>query len=260
MGTPTSRYRGNLPGLTARLLCLLLAASQSAPAWDTAAHRLITRAALDSLPQRYRARLGPEAANLIDHHSTLPDRYAEMTQFGFVRGSPGVQSVEEAAPFCLRPDGEPIHSATFERDEDLGSLIFLFERVASSLGKRDAASAARYMGTLAHFIADSLSPAHAGLGQDLARFHQALEAAPPSFSLGARAPRTLGRGLVAPANTLLDRIGAVADVNRSELPTLVKALSEGDEKPAAAARARAARAAAELLADALAAVFVLGEG
>ncbi|MBI5086552.1 MAG: hypothetical protein HZB13_18405 [Acidobacteria bacterium] len=219
---------------------------------------MITRAALDSLPQNYRARLGPEAANLIDHHSMLPDRYAEMTEFGFVRGSPGVKTAEEAAPFVLRPDGDPIHTASFDRDEDLGSLIFLFERIATALGKRDAPSAARYMGTLAHFIEDSLSPAHDGLSQEHARFHQALETAPPSFSLGARAPRSLGRGLLAPVNSLLDRIYAQADLNRSELPALVKALEASDAKPPADARARSARAAAELLADALAALFVLG--
>ncbi len=139
---------------------LLLACATSGLAWHAPPHRLITRAALNTLPAQARARLGAEASNLVELYCLYPDRYVEIQQFGFVHKSPGPKTQEELHVYCFRPDGEPLHSATWNREEDLGSLVYVFERIVSNLRDKHDAEAAKYMGTLSHWIADSLSPPH----------------------------------------------------------------------------------------------------
>ena len=232
-------------------------------AWDTQSHQRITQAALDALPKQLLERFGAERQPLIEIYSLYPDRYAEMTGAGFVRKSPGPKDAASIEVYCLRPDGEPVHSATFDRDEDSISLMYLFERIVTQLAARSAGEAARYVGVLSHFIADSLSPPHSVPAADLLALapdlpasppndlHSVLERGLPAVALTGRAPRSLGEHLLPAAEALLDQCYAAAELNRKALPELARAVREKDEKALDAGRRRAGMRAAEMLSDTL---------
>lgn len=233
-------------------------AAAAAMAWDTAPHRIITKAALDSLPAAVVARLGAGKDPLIEHYCLLPDRHVEIAQHGFARQGPVPNTADELRPYCVRPDGQAVHSATFDREEDLDSLIFLVERVLTRLNEKQTRDAAMYVGVLAHFIEDSLSPPHSVLAEDLAEMgpglpnlHRALEHSVPEFSIAKRASAARGGTLLDGLNSILDRVYSGAERNRRSLPGLVRAVRENNVAGVEAHRTWAAREAAEILADAL---------
>jgi len=232
-----------------------LALAGSAWAWDTAPHRKMTQAALESLPAKLRARLGAEAAALGEIYCMLPDRYLEMERHGFVRKGAGPQSAQEIRVYCVRPDGGAIHSAAFRRDEDMASMMYLFDGILRSLSEGRNADAAKYMGTLAHFLEDSLSPPHAVA--EPVEVHGAIERSMPQFSLGGRVARPLAEHVLEAAEAILDRCYAAAEQNRKDLPAMVKAAKAGDERTLDVYRLRAGRAAAELVADAFCTLLML---
>src|SRR5947207_1357794 len=84
----------------------------AAPAWDTAPHQVITRAALATLPAHVLQRFGAEAAPLADIYCIYPDRFLEMERFGFARKSPGPRTADEIRVYCMRPNGDLVHGST----------------------------------------------------------------------------------------------------------------------------------------------------
>lgn len=253
------------------LICLwLLLVPGPVNAWDTAPHQRITKAAVDSLPRRALLGFGAETGRLIEIYCLLPDLYTEMEDFGFVREGPGPRTSAEIRPYCVRPDGRPIHGATGDRESDAVSLVYLFERILTSFSKNQPAEAARYAGVLSHFIADSLSPPHAVSPDQLRdmaplrgaaglNIHCAIERSLPAFSLRGRAPRVVGPHLVDAADAVLARCYAGAARNRKDLPVMVKAACARDEGTLDAYRLRAGVTAAEILADALYTLSRMGE-
>ncbi|MBZ5620180.1 MAG: hypothetical protein LAQ69_15860 [Acidobacteriia bacterium] len=255
------------------LLCLpLLLVSGPANAWDTTPHQRITKAAIDTLPKRFLTQFGAEIAPLIEIYCLLPDRYVEMQRFGFVRRSPGPRSASEIEVYCIRPDGQAMHGATGVRDTDIGSLVYLFERMVSTFSQNRPGEAARYAGVLSHFIADSLSPPHAvspehllGMAPPSAEtgdinIHSAIERSIPEFTLGGREPRRAGAHIVTAAQAILERCYSGAARNRRDLPSMVKAACARDEQTLDVYRLRAGMEAAEIFADALYTVLRIEEG
>lgn len=179
----------------------------------------------------------------------LPDYYAAMLEAGFRAPPPAPQSLDDALPYCQRPDRETVHSATWDRPEDLASLVFLFERILDALRARRPAEAARYSGVLAHFLEDSLSPPHA-VGQP-PEIHRALERRIPPLSLSGRSPRLAAQRLLPAAEAILARLYSAADANRRNMPALLAAHSRNDQAAIDAFCLPPARTAAELLADSL---------
>jgi hypothetical protein len=238
-------------------------------AWDTGPHQRITKAALDTLPKRYLSRLGPEIVPLVELYCMYPDRYLEMERFGFVRKSEGPRSASEIRVYCVRPDGQPIHGASGDRESDLGSVIYLFERVMTSLAENRPSAAARYAGVLSHFIADSASPPHSVDAQELnallpgpaagLNLHSAIERSLPELTLGGRLPRPPNPHLLAAGEAIVRECYAVAERNRTDLPEIVRAADARDEAKLNVYRLRAARRAAEIFADALNAVLSMAE-
>ena len=235
----------------------LLLAAGICRAWDTPPHRQITRAALESLPGPLLRPLETELKSLIDLYCLYPDRYQEMTQFGFVRKSEGPRDAAEIEPYCLRPDGEAIHGASGDWETDAASLVYLFERILTNLAGKRPREAARFAGVLAHFISDSLSPPHAVSPEQLLAMggdkhtHGILERSVPEFSLAGRAPRMAGDHLLAAAKSVFDRIYAEAGRNRQDLPAMVAAAGSRDESALNVYRLRSGKKSAEILADAL---------
>jgi hypothetical protein len=230
--------------------------------WDTAPHRTITKAALDSLPAALTAKLGVERANLIETYCILPDRYIEMEQHGFRRAGPGPKTAEELRPYCVRPDGRMVHSATFDREEDLDSLIFLTERILTALSEKRTRDAAMFAGVLAHFIEDSMSPPHSVLAEDLQELgpglpnlHRALEHSVPEFSIAKRDKAAAGGTLLQGLQSVLDRVYRGAERNRKALPAMVRAVRANEVTEVERYRLEAAREAAEILADGLMLLF-----
>jgi hypothetical protein len=253
-------------------LWLLLFVGLPCRAWDTLPHQKITKAALEGLPKPYLSRLGPEVKPLIEIYCIYPDRYEEMERFGFVRNSPGPRDVSEIRPYCVRPDGQYIHAATGDREMDVSSIVYLFERILANLSENRSAEAARYAGVLSHFVADSLSPPHSvGAGQLLAmtpksaqtgriNIHSAIERSLPEFTLGDRVPRIPAGHLVPAAEEVITLCDAGAGQNKRDMPAIVRAASVHDEQTLNEYRLRAGRKAAEILADALYTLFRMGEG
>jgi Zinc dependent phospholipase C len=240
-------------------------------AWDTLPHQRITKAALDTLLKQQLHRFGAEVKPLIEIYCIFPDRYEEMERFGFVRNSPGPRAASEIKPYCVRPDGQAIHGAAGDREMDTSSVVFLFERILTSLSDRRPGEAARYAGVLSHFIADSLSPPHSAVAEELLavtppsaqteriNVHSAIERSLPEFTLSDRVPRSAGGHLVQAAEAILDQCYAGAERNRKDLPSMVKAAFAHDEQTLNEYRLRAGTKAAEILADALYTLFTMGE-
>jgi hypothetical protein len=245
----------------------LLLAGGTCNAWDTTPHQKITKAALDSLPKSMLTRLGSEAKPLIELYCLYPDRFQEMSQFGFARKSDGPKDATEIEAYCVRPDGALIHGATGDWETDAGSLVYLFERILSNLAEKRPIQAAQFTGVLAHFIEDSLSPPHAVSADELlamaggsgANIHALIERSVPEFTLGARAPHLAGDHLLPAAKAVFDQIYAAAERNRTDLQAIVAAASNSDEQALNGYRLRAGRRAAEILADALFTLFRMSE-
>jgi hypothetical protein len=237
-----------------RSVCLaLLLAGGICRAWDTPPHQKITRAALDSLPAPLLRPFGAEIKPLVELYCLYPDRYVEMTEFGFVRRSEGPHDPSDIEIYCVRPDGAAIHGASGDWENDAASLVYLFERILTNLAAKRPVEAARFAGVLSHFISDSLSPPHAVPADRLGdpRLHAELERSIPEFTLTGRPPRMAGDHLLTAAKSIFDQCYAGAERNRQDLPAMIDALKTKDEKSLDAYRLRAGKRAAEILADAL---------
>jgi hypothetical protein len=232
-------------------------------AWHDPVHELITRAAIQSLPQALQQQWAAEIPQLTGRYCLYPDMYANA------------DAAEKARLklFC-EVGGRPIHNVTWKRAEDLESLEYLLRNVSDHIRSRDSATAAQYAGTLAHIIEDSTCPAHAltppdsplNIMRDLLppppaksdiRLHTVIERSSPDFSLGSRPPRSAGGTASEAAASLLDRIYAAIRVNRAGLIELITATYAEDQPAMDRFRVNAARAGAEILSDAYYTAFSL---
>ncbi|MDO8543686.1 MAG: hypothetical protein Q7S40_24865 [Opitutaceae bacterium] len=248
--------------------------------WHTQPHQQITRAAVDSLPTAMQERLGLEKDTLIWVNCMYPDRYRGLAQQGPEKDpNPGPRNRADLKVYCEMPDGRPIHNVTQNRQEDLDSFEFLLGAIVKDVRGRNIVAATRYMGTLAHLIEDSCSPAHVGklplAVMELRKtqpipnpppwqgrlnehggtlrpgdLHGAIELTTLPFNLEGRAPQRAGLTIAESAPKLLDRCYAIAEENRASLLEMVRATYADDLPLMERLRSRAARQAAELLADA----------
>ncbi len=159
--------------------------------------------------------------------------------------------------------GKQIHNVTWDKSSDVESVQYLFEGMIASLRAGDSSATARYAGTLAHLLEDSLSPAHAmdlRLLQELvpppesARklyVHAPMEISCPDFTLGDRAPRRLGKTVPEAAKATVESTYARIRKIRGTVIELIQAVYREDTAGMDRLRLVAAQSAAELYADAL---------
>ena len=238
-----------MSGLVRIAICAA-AALQISTAWHDPVHARITRAALASLPTAMQKLWAAQAGRLIREYSLYPDTYAHVTS----------QTRDEMQRFC-EVRGRPIHNITWDGREDIESLNYLREGIVASMRAGDAEEAARFAGVLAHFLEDSTCPAHALVPADSPldlmkvilpppadkkdlQLHRLIEASSPEFDLGTRAPVRTTSG------PLLQRCYRIVKENRWDLKEIVALLYADDQAGLNRYRLRAARAGAELLADA----------
>jgi hypothetical protein len=249
-------------------------------AWHTPPHQQITRAALDTLPTALQEKLGLEKDLIIWVNCMYPDRYRGLEQQGAERDpNPGPRNRAEMKRYCEMPDGRPVHNVTQKRAEDVASFEHLLRSIVTEVRRNQMTEAARYMGTLAHLIEDSCSPAHAGplplavaelrqqqalpnpppwLGRltehgtplSAGNLHAAIELTLVPFHLQGRSPESAGDTVASAAASLLERCYAIVAENRADLVEMVRATYANDVAVMERLRSRAARKAAELLADA----------
>ncbi len=219
-------------------------------AWHDPVHARITRAALHSLPPAMQRLWAAQGDRLILEYSLYPDTYAHVL--------PATR--EAMRPFC-EVRGRNIHNVTWDGREDIESLEYLREGIVRSMRETDPEAAARFAGVLAHFLEDSTCPAHAltpvdspldlmkvmlppPAGKEDIQLHRLIEASSPEFDLGARVP------VQQSAAKLLERCYRIVKENRWDLAEIVRALYTDDRPALDGYRLRAAKAGAELLADA----------
>ena len=249
-------------------------------AWHTPPHQQITRAALDTLPNALQEKLGLEKDVVIWINCMYPDRYRGLAQQGpETDPNPGPRDRARLKPYCEMPDGRPIHNVTQNRAEDIASFEHLLRSIGDRFRRNDVTAAACYMGTLAHLIEDSCSPAHAaplplavaelrqqqplpnpppwvgrlnehGGALTAGNLHAAMELTVLPFHLHGRAPALAGQTVEEAAAQLLDRCYAIVAENKANLVEMVRATYANDIPVMERIRSRAARKAAELLADA----------
>lgn len=259
-----SRLRRCLP-----LLCLAVVCAYG---WHTPPHQQMTRAALASLPERMRGALGPEAEALAAIYCMYPDRYRELERFGpQSRNNPGPTDRSEMRVYCETPNNKVIHNVTWDRADDVAAIEYLLNGFISRINAGDRTAAAKYLGTLAHLLEDSVSPSHSmdlRLVRDLLppppakeklNLHEAMEKTVPEFDLGGRAPASTGETVSEAAMSLRERCYTIVKDNRAHLVEFVRATYAEDYATMNRLKLRAARAGAELLADAYFTAFLLAE-
>lgn len=283
------KLRRSLTPRVKPLAFALLAAATRLAAWHTPPHQQITRAALDSLPTAMQERLGLEKDIVIWVNCMYPDRYRGLAQEGPERDpNPGPRQRADLKTYCEMPDGRAIHNVTQNRAEDLASFEYLLQSIVSEMRRNDVTRAARYMGTLSHLIEDSCSPAHAdslprvvselrkqqpipnappwvgrlnehGNPLTAGNLHAAMELTVLPFNLAGRAPERAGGTVAEAVPHLVDRCYAIVAENRDDLLEMVRATYADDLRAMERIRSRAARKAAELLADACYTALVIAE-
>jgi hypothetical protein len=277
-----ARSNGIVAAMTRRLLPIVLVPflASAALGWHTPPHQQITRAALDSLPTPLQELLGLEKDMVIWVNCMYPDRYRGLARQGPEKDpNPGPRDRAELKKYCEMPDGRVIHNVTRNRAEDLASFEHLMRSIGAEIRRNNITAAARYMGTLAHLIEDSCSPAHAaplplavaelrgrqplpnpppwvgrlnehGGTLTAGNLHAAIELTVLPFHLHGRPPELAGKTIAEAAPTLVDRCYAIVDENKADLVEMVRATYANDVPVMDRIRSRAARKAAELLADA----------
>lgn len=281
---------------------LLAVFAADSRAWHTPPHQQITRAAVESLPAALQEKLGAEKATLIAVNCMLPDRYRSLgnakpegaiEEAWLAEITPRTRETflrirSELAPYCEMPDGRPIHNVTQNRQEDVASIEHLLNAIIAEIRRGDAVAAAKYMGTLAHLLEDSTSPAHAAnlpkvvvelskqqtipspppwLGRlnehggklSAGNLHAAIELTTRPFTLEGRTPQRAGASVAEAAANLLDRCYTIVEENRGDLLEMVRATYADDVPVMERIRSRAARQGAALLADAYYTALTLAE-
>jgi hypothetical protein len=234
-------------------------------AWHDPVHAMITRNALSSLPEWMQQKWAAFADPLARDYSLYPDRMYGAKE----------PDLSRLRPYCVKPDGKPIHNVTWEQADDVKSLEFSLNGIIRAMRGGKIEIAVRHAGVLAHFLEDSTCPAHALIPADsplnslrdrLAppeqmdlRLHPTIERSAPVFDLGGRSPERAGATVAEAANALLLRCYIVIRKNRERLEMLVKAVYAGDTAAVDEIRLEAARRGAELLADAYYTALLLAE-
>ncbi|HPA18980.1 MAG TPA: NPCBM/NEW2 domain-containing protein [Verrucomicrobiae bacterium] len=242
---------------------LALAGTERAGAWGEP-HATITRAALATLPDWQRQRLGEEWEALGSHHCLIPDRVhteKENARFAMMDSRPGVVYLVNLHLPATQP-------------ENFEVLRYFMGKGVAAMRVGDLRDAARYAGTLAHVLEDWTCPAHCVPGDNMftlfkqflpppepwryALLHGPVENGTLKVTIGSREPRLLADSVDEAAFRLLQRANEGTAAARAQVIPIIQGLYSGDTNAVVTAQTSAAVCGAGIVADALHTMFCLG--
>ena len=231
-------------------------------------HAQTTTAALEALPAWEQAIWAPEKRNLAEVYSLYGDTYA-LDKKGI---GPYVEFPEGDIPdfYMTRFRWKRHYDAAVDywefpfHDRALRTLDHFLGRIVGALRAGAIGDAARFAGTMAHYVEDHACPGHALDDTDLeivkdllpppARlrllpFHSMMEKSPAPFSLDGHAPRLYGTLIPQASANFIDRLAELTRHGRACVLPFFQSFYAGDPATADALNASICRLAAGVLAD-----------
>jgi len=228
-------------------------------AWHTENHQRISRAAIELLPDWEKAMLGNAADSLAEQYFMYPDLHRSALKDG------QKEKIALYKPYVQLPLLKDL--STWHKCDDNDSEI-CFYIVATSMHNAvkhlrlgNPSKAAKYMGSLLHFIEDNACPVHVVDNKLLAELfsvpkglkpfplHQRVEEPTFPFEVSKYQVALLGTNIVDAATAFYPRFLKNRLSARSQAMPILKAIYAGNKQDADKGRAQAAIPAAELIAD-----------
>jgi len=229
--------------------------------WGKENHGNITRAAFDLLSKREQLMFGSAADSLINHYCLNPDnhRWAVRNKVQDM-----ITFYDPYVNLLLLQNQKQWH----KNDDENSEVCFyittkLMHEAIQNLREKKPLEAAKYLGSLAHFIEDNVCPVHVlpdAIIQQLMPspdypnkmdIHRKVERPTFPINLEGYKPVLLGENLVEASEAIYPRFKENRLNSRAQLVPLIQAMYAEDEVKTNKYRAAAAEPAAKLYADIL---------
>jgi len=227
--------------------------------WGGGNHTLISKAAIQLLPQWEVSMLGSAADSLVERYCLYPDWYRNYIN---KKDSAAIARLKPYMQLPLLQDLTKYHR-TEDKESEICFYVAatLMHQAVRCFQENSPLEAARYMGPLVHFIEDNACPVHTLDNQlllellpkpvSLVPFSLHGDVERPTFLLESpqHQPQLLGANAVEAANAFYGRFLENRRTARAQAVPILQAMYAGKEQDANRGRALAAAAAAKLTAD-----------
>ena len=254
----------NLHSANRRICVLLIFASAinlfsntNVSAWHN--HPLISRAAIELLPEWEKTMLGDAADSLVKQYCMYPDRHRSALL------DKQKEKVALYKPYVQLPLLKDLSNWHKCNDDDSEICFYIvvtsMHNAVKHLRLGNPSEAAKYMGPLLHFIEDNACPVHVVDNKLLAelfpvpeelkpfRLHRRVEEGTFPLEVSDYQVKLLGKNIVDAATAFYPRFVENRLSARSQAIPILKANYAGNKKDADKGRTRAAMPAAKLIAD-----------
>lgn len=240
-------------------LCIFFLIPNQILAWGGDNHRVITRAAVELLPEQDRQMLGPAIDSLVESYCLYPDWYRSALR------DDNKENIARYKPYVQLPllQDLGVWHKNYDNESEISFYIasFLIHKAAENLKAGDTLEAGQYIGPLVHFIEDNACPVHVVDNNLLAqlapapdslkpfRLHQAVER--PTFKIAKAEYNVslLGDNVIEAATAFYPRFLANRLAGRAQAIPILEALYAKNKELADRGRAASAIPAAQLVAD-----------
>lgn len=242
------------------LMLIVMGIPSQGDAWGRP-HSRITEEALGALPRWEQEIWQAERDGLIREYCMYPDLHRDVPE-----------RKKELDPYCLLPNQKPCPHQAAGRSDDRYVMRYYLGRIVEALRAKRITESARFGGTLAHYIEDSGCPVHVidnslilkvlpppEAWQNIA-IHGAVEGPEFEFSIAGYRPVLLGQTIDEAVCHLYERYQHMIRIARAQIAPVVQGIYADDKPRADAARAAAATACAQVLADAWHTAFAISQG
>lgn len=219
--------------------------------WGGENHRIITRNIVSLLPQGERDLLGAYADSLIQQYCVIPDLYR----------TPEFKDVY--APYIEIPylPNTALYHHSEEEMVDFYVLTYILEKSVEQFKLKNIQEAARFLGTLTHFVEDNACPVHVVDNQMLQmllpappsfvnfRIHGAVEGPLMTLRVPSYTPTKIGQTVFEMVNRILPRFKNMQDNSRAQAVSIVEGIYENNPEKSDIGKINAATPAVKLLVD-----------
>lgn len=222
-------------------------------------HPLISRAAIELLPEWEKAMLGDAADSLIKQYCMYPDWHRSALLEG------KKEKIALYKPYVQLPLLQDLSTWHKCNDNDSEISFYIVATVMHNAVKHlrlgNPSEAAKYMGPLLHFIEDNGCPVHVVDNKLLAellpvpeelkpfRLHRRVEEGTFPLEVPEYKVKLLGTNIIDAATAFHPRFLKVRLSGRSQAIPILQAIYSGNKQDADKGRARAAIPSAKLIAD-----------